>query len=180
MATISFERLPGESKKAYEAFTLYRDMGYTRSIQKVAQKLTKSDALLRRWSSQYQWVERANAFDDEMDRKARAEMEAKHKEMKLKEFNITYQLFEKLEQASEKMKPEAMTPNEIKGLFEIALKAARLGRGESTEISEVTHSGEVNEKHEYNIFQRVDQYSELYKKLAQRGTTSSIDESDDH
>ena len=33
-----WERQQGESTKAYEAFSIYRDMGYQRSLSKVAEK----------------------------------------------------------------------------------------------------------------------------------------------
>lgn len=175
-----YERQKGETKKAYEAFTIYRDLGIDRSIRKVAQKLGKSQQLMSRWSSQYNWVERAQAYDDEMDRLAILENEKERKEM-LKEHNsIARKFLEKVKQGADAVKPETMTPNELAKWLEIAVKIERLSRGESTDISEINHSGEVDGKHEYNIFQRVDQYADIYEKLANKGSTSGSHERDDH
>jgi hypothetical protein len=62
------QRLPDESTKAYAAYEIYRELGAERSLEKVAQKCIKSVSLLRRWSSQFQWVRRAAAWDKEQER----------------------------------------------------------------------------------------------------------------
>ena len=46
-----WERQPGESAQAYEAFAIYRDMGSNRSLRVVAEQLSKSDTLIKRWST---------------------------------------------------------------------------------------------------------------------------------
>lgn len=69
-----WERQPEETAKAFEAFAIYRDMGNDRSIAKVAEKLGKSEALLHRWSSRYEWVKRAAAWDDEVARQTAREL----------------------------------------------------------------------------------------------------------
>lgn len=53
----------GETAKAYEAFTTYRDQGKDRSTAHTAQALGKSKTLMDRWCSQHRWVERARAWD---------------------------------------------------------------------------------------------------------------------
>ncbi|WP_169799859.1 hypothetical protein [Priestia flexa] len=46
-----------------------------------------------------------------------------------------------------------------------------MSRGQSTDISEISHSGEITDKvDEQDIFKRVDQYAELYKQIADQGT----------
>jgi len=42
-----WERQPGESAQAYEAFAIYRDMGSNRSLRVVAEQLSKSDTLIK-------------------------------------------------------------------------------------------------------------------------------------
>src|SRR5690606_17803428 len=66
-----WERQGGETDKAYEAFALYRDMGVNRSVRDVAQQLGKSAALIARWSSKKNWVERVSAWDDHEDERRR-------------------------------------------------------------------------------------------------------------
>lgn len=91
---MGWERLPDESSKAFHAFSLYRDMGPTRSLQKVALELPKSLPLIKRWCARHDWVSRVRAFEDrnEMIRRearevaeredaaARAERENEHRE----------------------------------------------------------------------------------------------------
>lgn len=174
-----YERQEGESQKAFEAFATYRDLGITRSIREVAQKLNKSVALLGRWSSKYEWVDRAQAFDDEMDRKAILDNEKKRREMVKRHASAATMFQGKVIERLNSLKPEELSPSDLIRWFTEAVKIERLSRGESTDIAEVNHSGEVNEKHEYNIFQRIDQYADVYKKLAERGISKSVDEGDD-
>jgi hypothetical protein len=56
-------RQPGESWQAYEAFSLYRDLGKTRSLGKVAEKLGKHVSLMWHWSRTKDWVNRVEAFE---------------------------------------------------------------------------------------------------------------------
>lgn len=58
-----WDRQPGETSKAYEAFVTYRDFGSGRSTRRVAEALSKSEALIKRWSGKYDWVSRAAAWD---------------------------------------------------------------------------------------------------------------------
>ena len=175
-----FERLEHESSKAFEGFVAYRDMGITRSIREVAEKLGKSRALLERWSSKYQWVDRARAYDDYMDKKAILENEKLRREMVKRHASASTMFQSKVVSRLNTFDPNELSPNDLIKWFEVSVKIERLSRGESTDISEVTHSGEVKETHEYNLFQRVDQYADVYKKMSERGTISSTDESDDN
>lgn len=66
-----WERRTGESGPAFDAFVAYRD-DPDRSLRAVAQQLTKSGSLIRRWSVRHHWVERACAWDDHVDESRRA------------------------------------------------------------------------------------------------------------
>jgi hypothetical protein len=66
-----WERQPHEGDRAFAAYATYRDLGPARSTRIVAEELAKSDQLIRRWSSEWGWVERAGAWDDEAYRNHR-------------------------------------------------------------------------------------------------------------
>lgn len=68
-----WERQPGESDKAWEAFRTYRDMAQDRSLRVVADTIGKSKSLVDRWSSRHQWNRRAYEWELELDRQARME-----------------------------------------------------------------------------------------------------------
>ena len=76
-----YDRLPGETAKAYHAFTLYRDMGVERTLDSVGKTLQKSVTFLGRWSSKYEWRDRAEAWDIDQDYERQKEaIAAKRKE----------------------------------------------------------------------------------------------------
>jgi len=53
------EQLAGESRQAYEAFRVYREMPATkRSLQAVAKRVRKSRSLIERWSAKHHWADR--------------------------------------------------------------------------------------------------------------------------
>src|SRR5438445_5125671 len=56
-----FEQQPRESSKAFSAFSLYLSLGPQRSLAAVAQKLAKSEQLLKRWSTKFEWPSRVQA-----------------------------------------------------------------------------------------------------------------------
>src|SRR6476646_2359161 len=58
---LAFEQQPKESAKAFEAFSIYLNMGPDRSIEAVARKVTKSSRLLKRWSAKFDWPARVQA-----------------------------------------------------------------------------------------------------------------------
>lgn len=58
-----WSRQRGETSKAYEAFTTYLELGSQRTTRRVAEELSKSETIIKGWSSQHGWVERARAWD---------------------------------------------------------------------------------------------------------------------
>ena len=62
-----WERQVGESYPAFEAFQKYLT---ERSYPKVAESLSKSKSLIKRWAKKYDWRIRADAWDNEISRQA--------------------------------------------------------------------------------------------------------------
>ena len=62
MSNLIWERQSGETEKAYSAFKIFLEME-DRSISKVAKYLSVSVQNVRKWSSKYNWFERAAAYD---------------------------------------------------------------------------------------------------------------------
>ncbi len=61
-----WERLRGESPQAYEALSHYLDMPpATRTCRAVAEAIGKSRQIVLRWSSKWDWVDRAADWDAE-------------------------------------------------------------------------------------------------------------------
>jgi hypothetical protein len=72
---LPWERQPKEPVRAFHSFAMYRDLGPHRSLSKAAQATGKSLDGLKQLSTKYGWVERAEAYDDDYDRRRREELE---------------------------------------------------------------------------------------------------------
>lgn len=73
-----WQRQPNETAIAYKAFGVYRDMGAERSLSKVREKLGRKSGYerqLQEWSSQHSWVDRAAAYDRQLEERLTAEFE---------------------------------------------------------------------------------------------------------
>ena len=120
--TKPWERQEGESVKAFEAFTVYLEMGDERSIREVAQRLAKSRALIGRWSVTYQWVERVAAFDADVQRKAHAKAVKKRRNMVDRHISIALKMQEKALMALEQMDPADIDPKNLIAMLREATK----------------------------------------------------------
>lgn len=123
-----WERQKDESSKAFEGFTVYRDMGAERSLAKAGRSLGKSKTLLEKWSSQWNWVERARAYDNEIERQAKAKAVKEVKEMHSRHIKIALQLQAKALEALNKTKPTLMEPKDIKEFIKVATELERMNR----------------------------------------------------
>ena len=123
-----WERQKGESDKAYEAFVTYRDMGTDRSIRAVARKLGKSRTQSGKWSSGWEWTERVRAYDNELEKEARAQAVKDRKDMTSRHIKIAMQLQKKALEALTSLEVEAMTPKDIKEFIKMATDLERLNR----------------------------------------------------
>ena len=80
-APLSPERLPEERAKPYRAFSVYRDMGAERSIDKACNLFYADQGKKRgsarrtgqwaKWAQQHHWVDRAEIYDELMEEEKR-------------------------------------------------------------------------------------------------------------
>ncbi len=80
-----WERRPKESYQAYEAFQKFL---VERSYPKVAEAVGKSLSLIKRWAKNHNWRERADAWDNEVNRKAMAKAEDEFASMILRQLTV--------------------------------------------------------------------------------------------
>ena len=143
-----WQRQPGETARAFYAFTLYRDMPpKERSLRRVAEALGYIRAMqgLRRppvpgrivaWSQRFAWVERAAAWDAEKERLAReAEAEA-IKTMRERHAREAVALQERALQRLRDMRPEELSPRDVLAFLVEAARLERLSRGEPETVTE--------------------------------------------
>lgn len=87
-----WDRRDSESATAFRAFALYRDAGKDRSVRGVAAALGVTHKVVFRWSSKNEWVRRALAWDDHLDRIKQAEIEddARQRARRIRAMGDTY------------------------------------------------------------------------------------------
>lgn len=106
---VSFDRLPGETPKAFAAFRVFLNMGPDRSTRKVGRKIGKNRTLIGEWSSRWQWQERAAAYDaaqvvkeqaaiDEQQRKDAKKWADRAQAHRERSFRLGMMMIEKAEQ----------------------------------------------------------------------------------
>jgi len=144
-----WDRLNGESSKAYAHFCLYRDMGQGRSLRKLAgdAKCISKIAQLQRWSSRWRWIERCQQYDDYQERmlrlqqeKERREMHKRHAQIALLGQNIAVKGLENL-LGKVQTGDQQVAPGDLTRLLDTSVKVERLARGEPTDSHTVEVSG---------------------------------------
>lgn len=136
-----WERQQGEGVKAFEAFNTYMLMGTERSLTKVANELNKSTAMMARWSSQWNWVKRAAAWDVEQENLARKDQIEAIKKMRKRHATLATQMLAKVTRKLSKMTEDELTPQDMKAWVETASKLERLSRGDTSEVIEERDGG---------------------------------------
>jgi hypothetical protein len=127
--TDPWDRIPGESRQAWAAFVLYRDMGPTRSHVRVAQESGKDVTLMHRWSVRWSWVDRCDAYDVEQDRRKRAAQAEELEEMTRRQVRIAVGLQSTGLKALQAIKPEELTAGEIARFIEVGVRIEAQARG---------------------------------------------------
>ena len=139
-----WERQPDEGLKPYDAFCIYRDMEtQQRSVRKVGEQLGKSLTLVGRWSSKFSWVERAKAWDDEQDRRARDAQITEIKEMRKKHVKIAEAMLVKAAKALARLPEDEINAMDISRMVDTASKLERISRGDTGEVIETRDGGKA-------------------------------------
>lgn len=123
-----WERQKGESEKAYEAFSIYLNLGVGRTITEVVKQLEKSRTLIDRWKVRYDWTDRVREYDNDQQRQAKKEAEKGLRDMYARQTKIAMSVQSKALQALDKLNPETMSAKDIKEYIKMATELERLNR----------------------------------------------------
>ena len=146
--TQKWGKIKHEQSKAFYYFSVYRDMGPFRSIDKVSEKCQENDGedppsvrQLQRYSSKYDWQERALAYDAYLDEKKRKANEEAIMEMNKRHAADAMEVQRLALRDMEDVTPMEDSRASIEGrrnaavrTWEIGVKNERLARGEATEL----------------------------------------------
>jgi hypothetical protein len=150
----SWERLPGESGRAYAAFCVYRDMGLERNIRKAVDGHFRKAELLaefspeaktphdtvdvligrkyrmwRNWCSLYRWRERAADYDRYMESLKQTEKRKTIETQGERHRAVTGKMLTVVEKKLDLMDPADLTQGTVTEWVEAAIRAEREGAG---------------------------------------------------
>ena len=131
----SWERQPKETAQAFEAFDLYCKMGADRSLRRVAQELSKSETLIKRWSSNWSWQKRSRDYDNELKRQELEEQRKAVKKMQERQIQTAMLLQKKAVKALDKLQIEDLAPKDILRFISEGAKLERQVRLDSTTVA---------------------------------------------
>lgn len=120
-----WERQAGESYPAFEAFQTYLT---ERSYPKTAERLSKSVTLIKRWSKQKNWRERADAWDAEISRKAMQKAADDFAKMIERQINIGRMFQSRGANAIQQMDLTELPPKFLPALVEMTKVGVNLER----------------------------------------------------
>lgn len=127
----TWERQPGESAPAFEAFATYRDTEPgQRSHRRVAQQLGKSRTLIGRWMDTHRWVERVRAFDGEQDRVWLLEVQYQRRLAAKRHMAMARLAQGKITQALQALDADKITVSELTRLLDVSVRIERDALGE--------------------------------------------------
>ena len=145
----------------------------------------KTTAKLRQmtiWSSKFNWVERASAWDEHLDDKNREAQEKARRDMGERHAKMAVEVQEMAIQRLKAMKPEELTPTQVLSFITEATKLERVARGEpAEEVEQSTPRNKGKGKtanvqvQEQDLFTRIAEYIAIVQRLQheERGVPTS-------
>lgn len=164
-----WERMANENAAHYDKFCAYRDMRYIgvngdkpkpgelrrpditirRSIRGLADAMGVSRKALEPLSARFAWVERAEAYDDDIMRRIKEKNEADILKMHDTHARIAAQMLTKATARLLTLPEGEISPSDVARLVDIGVKIERLSRGEATENQHI--SGDINTHHKESL-----------------------------
>ena len=129
-----WDRMPGESETTYAHFLTYRDLGQDRTIARAADRAHKSRDYFHRMATQWQWINRAGAYDTEAHRLFAAKAADARKEMIERHAKLARNIMSVVEARLLTIPIDELTPMELSRLAEVAAKIERASWAEETAI----------------------------------------------
>ena len=122
-----WERRANETNPAYEAFKVYLTLE-ERSYPRVATAVSKSLTLIKRWAKAHDWRARADAWDNELSRKALEKASAEFASMVERQINIGRMLQSRGANAIQRMDFSNLPPKFLPALVEMTKAGVNMER----------------------------------------------------
>ena len=146
----SWERLQGESSKAFAAFCAFRDYGPERNIRKAVDSTEKDECVRakryrvwRNWCSEFKWRERAADFDRYIERIKQEELRKTIEAQGEMHRRVTGKMLDVVSKKLDTMNPEDLTQGNVTEWVQTAIKAEREAEFTTSRNSSIKQ-GELN------------------------------------
>jgi hypothetical protein len=190
--TPRFEKLAGESAKAYAAWRTYLEMGPERSLTKLAKAIGKKPRLMEYWSKKWDWQGRLESYQEHCQALERRAIEAVamekgvewgriHEAIRMAEWQRHRRLIALADEVLarwERCPGKMGTLEGVARLYELASKLARLAAGMPSEVKEIntTVTGKIDMDWEVAI--RKAYHAEVIDVESSRGGTENAELAD--
>lgn len=137
----AFDRLDSETRAEHDLFLGYARLGAKRSYAEVSAKFEVPRDRIQKLGAKHGWVQRAEAFDEEMNRKALKEIEDQAIPVRARHMAMLAQFAEKIESGIALLDPYRITPRDMPAMVETLIKYERLTAGISDAPKKIEISG---------------------------------------
>ncbi|MFI7283424.1 hypothetical protein ACIBOV_24495 [Micromonospora chersina] len=168
---LAWDRQRSEPEKAYGYFVLYRDMGRTRTVAKVATQVNKSRDYLHKLATRWKWVQRAQSWDREEDRLYVEGLADQRRDMARRHARVASALQAKLVARLQTLDASKLTAGDIARWLEVSTRVERLALGlpDSTTAHTGPDGGPIRaEVEQMSEQQRADFFRALMAEAAAR------------
>lgn len=168
---LPWDRQKSEPETAYAYYLLYRDIGRTRTVARVATEVHKSRDYLHKLATRWRWVPRAQAWDREEDRLYVEGLAEHRRDMATRHARIASALQAKVVARLQSLDTARLTPSDIARWLEVATRVERLALGlpDSTTAHTGPDGGPIRaEVEQMTEQQRADFFRKLMAEAAAR------------
>ena len=129
-ATLPWERQPGEPVRSYRAFARYRDLDPDgRGLGMVATEMHLDYDTVWRWRTKWRWVERVNAWDQEVDRRVSQAALKSIEKMNERHVGIAQMMQTKAIERLRRHDAQSLSNRDLERWVDRSVRVERLARG---------------------------------------------------
>lgn len=133
-----WDRQPGESAKRWGQFCVYRDLGRTRTLKRVAERLNITHRTAQQYSHTFRWGVRVESFDRHMDEQFVAALKDRQRRMVQDHLKLSAVFYEKTTEAITSLIGQNLNATETVRLADAYSKLIRFALGEPDQNVAVT------------------------------------------
>lgn len=125
-----WDRQPGESAKRWGQFTVYRDLGRTRTLKRVAERLNITHRSAQQYAWTFRWSARSEAFDRHMDEQWVAAIQERQRRMVQDHLKLAAEFHTKATEAIQALIGQTLNATETVRVADAYSKLIRFALGE--------------------------------------------------